>query len=125
MTKLMTSYQINATRLKRNYIILDQIKVDVTSSCWIGSCIWWLSAKPRPRGPKRPIPEELKDDKYFEKRSRNNEAAKKSRSSKKDREVEVQERTKLLEGESSFLDAEIANLEREINGLKRQRKLYA
>ena len=33
----------------------------------------------RPRSEKKPIPEEQKDDKYFERRKRNNEAAKKSR----------------------------------------------
>ena len=33
----------------------------------------------RPRGEKKPIPDEQKDDKYFERRKRNNLAAKKSR----------------------------------------------
>lgn len=43
----------------------------------------------RPRGEKRPIPEEQKDDKYFERRKRNNEAAKKSRDARKLREDRV------------------------------------
>lgn len=43
----------------------------------------------RPRGEKRPIPEELKDEKYFERRKRNNEAAKKSRDARKMREDRV------------------------------------
>lgn len=43
----------------------------------------------RPRGEKRPIPEEQKDEKYFERRKRNNEAAKKSRDQRKMREDRV------------------------------------
>ena len=37
------------------------------------------SSPRRPRGEKKPIPDEQKDDKYFERRKRNNLAAKKSR----------------------------------------------
>jgi hypothetical protein len=43
----------------------------------------------RPRGEKRPIPENQKDEKYFERRKRNNEAAKKSRDARKMREDRV------------------------------------
>lgn len=43
----------------------------------------------RQRGEKRPIPDEQKDDKYFERRKRNNEAAKKSRDARKMREDRV------------------------------------
>lgn len=43
----------------------------------------------RPRGEKRPIPEAQKDEKYFERRKRNNEAAKKSRDARKLREDRV------------------------------------
>lgn len=43
----------------------------------------------RQRGEKRPIPNEQKDDKYFERRKRNNEAAKKSRDARKIREDRV------------------------------------
>lgn len=43
----------------------------------------------RQRGEKRPIPDEQKDDKYFERRKRNNEAAKKSRDARKIREDRV------------------------------------
>ena len=38
---------------------------------------------PRHRGEKKPIPEDLKDEKYFERRKRNNLAAKKSRDQRK------------------------------------------
>jgi len=41
------------------------------------------------RGEKRPIPEEQKDDRYFERRKRNNQAAKKSRDARKLREDQV------------------------------------
>ncbi|OWR49069.1 hypothetical protein KGM_205236 [Danaus plexippus plexippus] len=40
----------------------------------------------RRRGEKRPIPSELKDEKYFERRRRNNQAAKKSRDARRMRE---------------------------------------
>ncbi|KAG7175220.1 Hepatic leukemia factor-like 1 [Homarus americanus] len=43
----------------------------------------------RPRGEKKPIPDTLKDDKYFERRKRNNLAAKKSRDARKQREDQV------------------------------------
>lgn len=43
----------------------------------------------RHRGEKRPIPDDQKDDKYFERRKRNNEAAKKSRDARKFREDRV------------------------------------
>lgn len=43
----------------------------------------------RPRGEKRPIPDEQKDEKYYERRKRNNEAAKKSRDARKMREDRV------------------------------------
>lgn len=43
----------------------------------------------RQRGEKRPIPHEQKDEKYFERRKRNNEAAKKSRDARKIREDRV------------------------------------
>lgn len=43
----------------------------------------------RQRSEKRPIPDEQKDEKYFERRKRNNEAAKKSRDARKLREDRV------------------------------------
>lgn len=47
------------------------------------------SAPRRPRGEKKPIPETLKDEKYYERRKRNNLAAKKSRDARKQREDQV------------------------------------
>jgi primosomal protein N'' len=43
----------------------------------------------RPRGEKKPIPEDQKDEKYYERRKRNNQAAKKSRDARKIREDQV------------------------------------
>lgn len=43
----------------------------------------------RQRGEKKPIPVEQKDEKYFERRKRNNQAAKKSRDARKIREDQV------------------------------------
>lgn len=43
----------------------------------------------RPRGEKKPIPDTLKDEKYYERRKRNNLAAKKSRDARKQREDQV------------------------------------
>ena len=54
----------------------------------IGSGITNLHQK-RPRSEKKPIPEEQKDEKYFERRKRNNQAAKKSRDARKIREDHV------------------------------------
>lgn len=43
----------------------------------------------RPRSEKKPIPDDQKDEKYFERRKRNNQAAKKSRDARKIREDHV------------------------------------
>ena len=61
----------------------------------------------RPRGEKKPIPEELKDNKYFERRKRNNLAAKKSRDQRKVRESQVCQRATLLEKENAVLRAQV------------------
>ena len=62
----------------------------------------------RPRGEKKPIPEELKDNKYFERRKRNNLAAKKSRDQRKVRESQVCQRATLLEKENAVLRAQVS-----------------
>lgn len=56
----------------------------------------------RQRSEKRPIPEEQKDEKYFERRKRNNEAAKKSRDARKMREDRVRAPTPPAEFDLSF-----------------------
>ncbi|XP_055918892.1 transcription factor ces-2 [Eupeodes corollae] len=72
----------------------------------------------RPRGEKRPIPEEQKDEKYYERRKRNNEAAKKSRDARKIREDRIAFRAALLEQENSILRAQIAALRNELHSVR-------
>lgn len=61
----------------------------------------------RPRGEKKPIPEDLKDNKYFERRKRNNLAAKKSRDQRKIREDQICQRATMLEKENAVLRAQV------------------
>lgn len=72
----------------------------------------------RSRGEKRPIPEEQKDAKYYEKRKRNNEAAKKSRDARKIREDRIAFRAAFLERENSLLKAQLVTLQNEMQTLK-------
>ncbi|XP_052803897.1 hepatic leukemia factor-like [Mya arenaria] len=72
----------------------------------------------RPRSEKKPIPEDLKDDKYFERRKRNNNAAKKSRDSRKAREDEIAIRASFLEKENAILRAQVGTLREEANSLR-------
>lgn len=99
----------------------------------------------RQRGEKRPIPEEQKDEKYFERRKRNNEAAKKSRDARKMREdrvsgllreedinskliemllsfhfsiIQIAFRAAILEQENAILRAQILALREEVNTLQ-------
>ncbi|KAK3106061.1 hypothetical protein FSP39_011791 [Pinctada imbricata] len=72
----------------------------------------------RPRSEKKPIPSEQKDTKYFERRRRNNQAAKKSRDARKAREDEIAIRASFLEKENAILRAQVATLREEANSLK-------
>ncbi|GBM93498.1 hypothetical protein AVEN_274825-1 [Araneus ventricosus] len=72
----------------------------------------------RPRSEKRPIPEEQKDDKYFERRKRNNLAAKKSRDARKAREDEIALRACFLEKENAVLRAQVNTLREEAHSLR-------
>merc|ERR1712062_925023 len=72
------------------------------------------AAPRRPRGEKKPIPEDLKDEKYFERRKRNNLAAKKSRDQRKVREDQICHRAALLEKENSALRAQVGSLREEL-----------
>lgn len=60
----------------------------------------------RPRSEKKPIPENQKDERYFERRKRNNEAAKKSRDARKIRE----DRVSYLDSMKYYLRKEIVKL---------------
>ncbi|CAK1553816.1 unnamed protein product [Leptosia nina] len=72
----------------------------------------------RRRGEKRPIPAELKDEKYFERRRRNNQAAKKSRDARRMREDQIAWRACLLEQENASLRAHITALRQETMALR-------
>jgi len=72
----------------------------------------------RPRGEKKPIPEDLKDNKYFERRKRNNLAAKKSRDQRKIREDQICQRATMLEKENAVLRAQVGTLRDEAGSLR-------
>jgi len=72
----------------------------------------------RPRSEKKPIPEDLKDMKYYERRRRNNLAAKRSRDMRKNREDQVTIRANYLEKENSVLRAQVSTLRDEAFALK-------
>ena len=72
----------------------------------------------RPRSEKKAIPDDAKDDKYFERRKRNNHAAKKSRDARKSREDEIAIRASFLEKENAILRAQVATLREEANSLR-------
>ncbi|KAK0067615.1 CCAAT/enhancer-binding protein alpha [Biomphalaria pfeifferi] len=72
----------------------------------------------RPRGEKKPIPEDQKDEKYFERRRRNNDAARRSRDSRKQREDNLATRASYLETTNNVLRARIMAVQEEIGHLK-------
>ena len=64
--------------------------------------------------------EPIKDDKYWKRRSSNNEAAKKSRDAKKARFEWIEIRTKELEEENASLTKELDRLTKEVSDKKKQ-----
>ena len=72
----------------------------------------------RARSEKKPIPVEQKDNKYFERRKRNNYAAKKSRDYRKAREDQVASRASDLERENTALRAQLMTLKEEAEKLQ-------
>jgi hypothetical protein len=64
----------------------------------------------RPRGEKKPIPSEQRDDRYYERRKRNNLAAKKSRDQRKTREDTIAVRATFLEKENAALRTAVSAL---------------
>lgn len=66
----------------------------------------------------KPISEQQKDGKYFERRKRNNVAAKKSRDARKQREDEIAIRASFLEKENSILKAQLQTLKDEAQQLR-------
>ena len=75
----------------------------------------------RKRG--RPLPEDLKDEAYWERRRKNNEAAKRSRDARRAKEDEIAIRAAFLEQENLKLRCEMVQL-REENAKLRQLSLY-
>ncbi|XP_011663838.1 bZIP transcription factor 16-like isoform X2 [Strongylocentrotus purpuratus] len=70
------------------------------------------------RGNKRDVPVDEKDNRYYERRDRNNKAAKRSRDARKIREEQVGMRAHYLEKENDFLRAQLNTLREEANSLR-------
>lgn len=70
----------------------------------------------RKRG--RPLPEDLKDEAYWERRRKNNEAAKRSRDARRAKEDEIAIRAAFLESENMKLRCEVAQLKSEVAKLR-------
>ena len=60
-----------------------------------------------------PVPEDKKDESYWERRRKNNEAAKRSRDSRREKEEEIAMRAAFLEQENLKLRAQVAILKNE------------
>lgn len=70
------------------------------------------------------ISAEKKDSLYWERRKRNNEAAKKSRESRREKEIEVSRRCKDLEKENTGMRFTIINLQERNSQLENTLKIY-
>ncbi|XP_049857623.1 CCAAT/enhancer-binding protein alpha [Schistocerca gregaria] len=84
----------------------------------VGVAVGVGGAPRRPRSEKRPIPDDQKDEKYFERRKRNNQAAKKSRDARKVREDQIALRAAMLEHENAVLRAQLVTLREEAHSLR-------
>lgn len=76
------------------------------------------SQSKRVRTAKKVVPDQQKDMKYFERRKRNNVAAKKSRDARKQREDEIAIRASFLEKENAILKAQLQTLKDEAQQLR-------
>lgn len=77
--------------------------------------------KPQPiirKRKKQFVPDELKNNKYWAKRSKNNEAAKRSREARRLKENQIAMRARYLEEENLALKGEVDNLKKENTELK-------
>lgn len=74
--------------------------------------------KIRKRRPKQCVPEHLKDEKYYERRRKNTEAARRNRALKKQSELLKQSRLPALEKEKEELVDEVALLQEELKHLR-------
>ena len=64
------------------------------------------------------VPDELKNNKYWAKRTKNNEAAKRSREARRLKENQIAMRARYLEEENLALKGEVDNLKKENTELK-------
>lgn len=72
--------------------------------CWVAGCVRvWRRANPRPY-PYQFVPDDLKDDKYWARRRKNNMAAKRSRDARRMKENQIAMRAGYLEKEVSSCD---------------------
>ncbi|XP_034939865.1 nuclear factor interleukin-3-regulated protein-like [Chelonus insularis] len=76
-----------------------------------------LSRSRHHRSEKKPIPEDKKDAKYYERRKRNNQAAKKSRDARRMREDIIALKAQFLENENVFLWKKVVLLSQELEKL--------
>jgi bZIP factor len=65
----------------------------------------------------KPVPDEKKDDAYWERRRKNNEAAKRSRDLRRQKEDEIALRATFLEQENLKLKAQVTILKTELSKL--------
>ncbi|KAJ8354910.1 hypothetical protein SKAU_G00224770 [Synaphobranchus kaupii] len=73
--------------------------------------------KPQPmikKARKMLVPEDLKDDKYWSRRCKNNEAAKRSRDARRLKENQISVRASFLERENAALRQEVADMRKEL-----------
>ncbi|XP_063054953.1 D site albumin promoter binding protein b isoform X2 [Engraulis encrasicolus] len=74
--------------------------------------------KPQPmikKARKMMVPEDLKDDKYWSRRHKNNEAAKRSRDARRLKENQIAVRASFLERENQALRQEVADMRKELS----------
>ena len=76
------------------------------------------------RSRKESVPPENKDDKYWKRRAKNNEAAKRSRDLRREKESQIMQRVQVLERENSILHGELQTVSEENKDLKERLARY-
>ncbi|XP_065576599.1 thyrotroph embryonic factor-like isoform X1 [Artemia franciscana] len=79
-------------------------------------------SKKQVRAPKDYVPNEMKDERYWARRRKNNMAAKRSRDARRMKENQVAIRATILEKENASLKAEIERLRKENQALRSSKK---
>lgn len=100
----------------------DSKRDSMSSRSSVSECSDPSSTTPNGQGSNRRrgriLPEDLKDEAYWERRRKNNEAAKRSRDARRAKEDEIAIRAALLEQENMKLRIEVAALKSEIEKLR-------